>query len=356
MSVTLKDLAQRVGKSVTTVSRALHDYDDVSPETKALVRRAATEMGYQPDATAQRLQKRRTDTLGLVIPTLGARTTDQFFNEFLAGISRTAHDLNYDILVSSQPQGESELNAYRTMISGKRVDGFLIARTHRSDERILFLLERDIPFVAFGRTEAEGKKQFPFIDVDGYYGMNLVAEHLVENGHQRIAFIAPDPTYNFTAYRLSGFLETLAKLGMRVENSLIMRGDLSQRNGYACANILLDLPTPPTAIATGNDLMAFGAIKAAQEHGLIVGQDIAITGFDDISMAEDSNPPLTTVHQPVFKIGEMVCEMLVKIIRGENLENEQVILKPNLVVRKSSGFELELTGNKNKIANNGGDY
>jgi DNA-binding LacI/PurR family transcriptional regulator len=354
MSVTLKDLAQRVGKSVTTVSRALHDYDDVSPETKALVRRAATEMGYQPDATAQRLQKRRTDTLGLIIPTLGTRTTDQFFNEFLAGISHTAHELNYDILVSSQPQGEPELNAYRTMISGKRVDGFLLARTQRSDERIHFLIERGIPFVAFGRIE--GEVQFPLIDVDGYYGMNLVAEHLVENGHQRIAFIAPDPTYNFTAYRLSGFLETLSKVGIRVEDSLIMSGDLSQRNGYACANQLLDLPAPPTAIATGNDLMALGAIKAAQERGLVVGQDIAITGFDDIAMAEDSNPPLTTVHQPVFKIGEMVCEMLVKIIRGESLEHEQVILKPNLVVRKSSGFELEQTGNKNKIAIQGGDY
>ncbi len=354
MSVTLKDIAQRVGKSVTTVSRALNDYDDVSPETKALVRRAAEEMGYQPDATAQRLQKRRTDTLGLVIPTLATRTTDQFFSEFLAGISHVAHKLNYDILVSSQPQGETELNAYRSMISGKRVDGFLLARTQRYDERIHLLLESDIPFVAFGRVE--GEVQFPYIDVDGYYGMNLVAEHLVENGHRRIAFIAPDPIYNFTTYRLSGFLETLSKLGIQVENSLIMNGDLSQRNGYICANLLLDLPAPPTAIATGNDLMAFGAIKAAQEREFIVGKDFAITGFDDIPLAEDSNPPLTTVHQPVFNIGEMVCEMLVKKIRGESLENEQVILKPNLVVRESSGFEFEQTGTKHQNAKKGGAY
>lgn len=344
MSVTLKDLAHRVGKSVTTVSRALNDYDDVSLETKALVQRAATEMGYQPDATAQRLQKRRTDTLGLVIPTIGTRTTDQFFSEFLAGISHKAHKLSYDLMVSSQTQGEKELNAYRSMIAGKRVDGFLLARTQRDDERIQFLSTRDIPFVAFGQTT--GEVHFPYIDVDGYHGMSLVAEHLVKNGHRRIALIAPNQIYNFTTYRLTGFLETLYKLGIQVENSLIMSGDLSQRNGYFCANQLLDLPTPPTAIAAGNDLMAFGAIKAAQERGYVVGKDIAITGFDDIPMAEDCNPPLTTVHQPVFNIGEMVCEMLVKKIRGEILENEQVILKPNLVIRKSSAFDLELTLSK----------
>lgn len=348
MSVTLKDIAQRVGKSVTTVSRALNDYDDVSPDTKVQVQRAAAEMGYQPDATAQRLQKRRTDTLGLVIPTLGTRTTDQFFSEFLSGISHKAHQLNYDLLVSSQPQGESELNAYRTMVSGKRVDGFILARTQRQDERIVYLTSREVPFVAFGRVE--DKNEFPYIDVDGYYGMRLVAEHLLENGHRKIAFIAPDPIYNFTTYRLNGIMETLSKHGLQLEESHKLSGDLSQRSGYECANQVLDIPDPPTAIATGNDLMAFGAIKAAQERGLVVGRDIAITGFDDIPMAEDSNPPLTTVHQPVLKIGEMVCEMLVRKIRGETIDNERVILKPNLVVRKSSGFVFELTESKYHIS------
>lgn len=347
MSVTLKDIAQKVGKSITTVSRALHDYDDVSPETKAIVQRAAAEMGYQPDATAQRLQKRRTDTLGLVIPTLGARTTDQFFSEFLAGISQKAHQLNYDLLVSSQPQGENELNAYHTMVSGRRVDGFILARTRHQDERINYLLSHDIPFVSFGRAEDE--IAFPYIDVDGYYGMCLVAEHLIKTGHRKIAYIAPDPIYNFASHRHNGFLETLAKYGVQLKDDFNLKGDLSQRSGYGCANQLLDLSDPPTAIATGNDLMAFGAIKAAQERGLVVGRDIAITGFDNIPMAEDSNPPLTTVHQPVFSIGEMVCEMLVSKIRGEMIDYEQVILKPNLVVRKSSGFDSEHTVNSHPI-------
>lgn len=354
MSVTLKDIAHRVGKSITTVSRALNDYDDVSPYTKAQIQRVAAEMGYQPNATAQRLQKRQTDTLGLVIPTLGKRTTDQFFNEFLAGISHKAHQLSYDLLVSSQPQGESELNAYRTMVSGRRVDGFLLARTQRQDERIYYLTSRDIPFVAFGRVE--GEDNFPYIDVDGYYGMHLVAMHLIKNGHRNIAYIAPDPIYNFTTYRQNGFIETLSKYGVELNEARKLSGDLSQRSGYECANQLLDLPDPPTAIATGNDLMAFGAIKAAQERGLVVGRDIAITGFDDIPMAEDSNPPLTTVHQPVFGIGELVCEMLVRKIRGETIDREQVIFKPNLVVRKSSGFELEVTEGSHRINNKGGRY
>jgi LacI family transcriptional regulator len=354
MSITLKDIAHRVGKSVTTVSRALNDYNDVNPETKAYIQRVAAEMGYQPNTTAQRLQKRSTDTLGLVIPTLGARTTDQFFSELLAGISQRAQKLGYDLLVSSQPQGEAELNAYRTMVSGKRVDGFIIARTHRQDERIQYLIARDIPFVAFGRVE--GEIQFPYIDVDGYYGMKLVTDHLVESGHRQIAYIAPDPSYNFTNYRVTGLLETLSKYGIQVDQVFRMSGDLTQLSGYKCANHLLDLPEPPTAIVAGNDFMAFGVIKAAHERGLVVGRDIAITGFDDIPMAEDSNPPLTTVHQPVFKIGEMVCEMLVKILRGESVKREQIVLKPNLVVRASSGFDFEPKGKFNRINKKGGIY
>jgi LacI family transcriptional regulator len=123
---------------------------------------------------------------------------------------------------------------------------------------------------------------------------------------------------------------------LEVDEELIVTGDMTQRSGFQLASELLVMPDPPTAIVACNDLMALGAISAAQQLGIQVGKDLAVTGFDNIPLAEHCHPPLTTVHQPIYQIGEMVCEMLIKQIRGEPLEQRQIILKPSLMVRQSS--------------------
>lgn len=335
MPVTLRDIAKKVGKSVTTVSRALHGYDDVSPETKALVYKVATEMGYTPSSFAQRLQKQKSDTIGLVIPTFGPRFSDPFFSQFLAGIGNKAGSLGYDILVTTCPQGDKELQIYQAYVQGRRVDGFVIVRTRRKDARIEYLCNANFPFVAFGRTESACN--FPFVDEDGEYGMHLIVDHLIKAGHTRIGFIAAPKELMFAQDRLKGFLDTLSDHRISIDESHITTGDLTQRGGYRQANALLDLPNPPKAIVACNDLMAFGAMSAAQQRGLIVGVDIAIVGFDDTPMAEHSHPPLTTVHQPVYKIGGMVCEMLIQQIGGNSLDEEKIVLKPTLVIRQSCG-------------------
>ena len=173
--VTLKDIAKRVGRSVTTVSRALYGYDDVSPETTALVQKTAEEMGYRPNIMAQRLQKRKTDTIGFIIPTFGPRFSDPFFSEFLAGIGNKASNHGYDLLVSTHPPGDEEMEAYRRMVEGGRTDGFIIVRTRRKDCRVEYLLERDFPFAVFGRVE--GIDNFTYVDEDSVYGMRLIADH-----------------------------------------------------------------------------------------------------------------------------------------------------------------------------------
>ncbi len=335
MSVTLKDIARKVGRSVTTVSRALHDYDDVSPETKELVRRVALEMGYTPNIMAQRLQKQRTDTIGFILPTFGPRFSDPFFSEFLAGIGNRAAKLGYDLLVSTLPPGEEELVTYRRKVHSYLVDGFIIVRTRRQDPRMGYLCDEDFPFAAFGRTE--NGCDYPFVDEDSEHGMRLLANHLADLGHQHIAFIAPPDELMFAHYRLKGFREGLAERNIQLEDELIITGDLTQRDGFRQANQLLDLPNPPTAIAAGNDLMALGAISAAQKRGLSVGKDLAITGFDNIPLAEHSHPPLTTLHQPIYQIGDMVCEMLIKHIKGEPVETNEVLLQPSLIIRETCG-------------------
>ena len=335
MPATLKDVAKKVGKSTTTVSRALNDFDDISQETKELVRKAAAELGYIPNTTAQRLQKKYTDTIGLIIPTFGPRFSDPFFSEFLAGVGNKAAALGYDLLVSTRAPGQEELATYRSIVHGRRVDGFVVVRTRRFDERIDFLLKSNFPFVSFGRVEAD--HHFSYVDEDGELGMTLIADHLTGLGHTQIACIAPPPDLMFTHHRLRGLQRGLAKAGLAIAEDMLLTGELTQRSGYDQARRLLDLPRPPTAMIACNDLMALGAMSAAQERGLQVGKDISITGFDNIPLAENSHPPLTTVHQPIYQIGSMVCEMLIQRIRKEKLEPETVILQPSLIIRRSTG-------------------
>lgn len=336
MSVGIKDIAKRVNRSITTVSRALNGYDDVSPETKQLVLETAKEMGYSPNAFAQRLQKQQSDTIGLILPTFSPRFSDPYFSELLAGIGNMAADLGFDLLVSTRSPGPEEKEAYEKLIEGRRVDGFIVVRTRKQDQRIDYLRSQDFPFVAFGRTD--DCDRFSYVDEDGYFGMRLVAEYIARLKHERIGCLLPPADLAFSEKRLAGLGDGLAEFDLALDESLIREGDLTQKSGYQLGSELLDLPEKPTAIIACNDLMAFGVMSAAQDRNLVVGEDISVTGFDDIPMSEYSHPPLTTVHQPVYQIGGMVCEMLVKIIRDEIDDRQQVLLQPELVIRQSCGF------------------
>lgn len=335
MTVTLKDIAARVGRSVTTVSRALAGYDDVSETTRQQVLQVALEMGYEPNIIAQQLQKQRTDTLALILPVMTPRFSDPFFSEFIAGVGNEAALYGFDLLVSVRAPGEQEEQAYLKHIRSRRVDGFIIVRTRRRDARISILRRHNVPFTVFGRVE--GDNDFPLVDEDGELGMRLVVDHLVARGHTRLAYIAASSDLMFAHYRLRGFVKTLESHGLAVDRSLIVEGDLTQRSGRQLAGQLLDAAQRPQAIVACNDLMALGAMSAAQERGLVVGRDISITGFDDIPPAEYSHPALTTVHQPVYDIGTSVCRMLINVIKGEAFAARQIILQPSLIVRQSSG-------------------
>ncbi|MBN1149384.1 MAG: LacI family DNA-binding transcriptional regulator [Anaerolineales bacterium] len=335
MPVTLKDIAKKVGKSTTTVSRALGDYDDISPETKALVRQAVADLGYKPSVLARRLQKQRTDMLGFILPTFGPRFSDPFFSEFLAGIGNTAARHDLDLLVSTQPPGDAEMEAYKNKAQSRLVDGFIIVRTRKHDPRIEYLCGIGFPFVSFGREDDHQK--FPFVDEDGEWGMRILIEYLLGLGHRRVGVITPPMDLMFTHFRLMGVRSKLAEANLALDNRLVVHGDLTQRGGYQMASNLLDQPDPPSAIVAFNDLMAFGAMSAVQERGLVVGKDISVTGFDDIPMAEHSHPPLTTLHQPIYQIGEILCEMLIQLISKGELEEERIILRPELIIRQSCG-------------------
>jgi LacI family transcriptional regulator len=335
MAATLKEIAERVGRSVTTVSRALAGYDDVSKQTRDHVQRVARELGYEPNIAARQLQRRRSDTLAIILPTFGPRFSDPFFSELLAGVGNEAARHGFDMLISTRPPGQDETDAYLKHIRSRRVDGFVVVRTRRHDARIDLLKDEKFPFVAFGRVE--DNPDFLYVDEDSEWGIQLMVNHLLSLGHKRLAYLTAPQTLMFAHYRMRGFVASMQSHGLPVDPNLILEGDLSQRHGRELAGQLLDQPNPPTAIVACNDLMALGAMSATQERGLIVGQDISISGFDDIPPAEHAHPPLTTIHQPVHKIGTMVCQMLIKTIQGEHVDERQVLLRPSLVVRQSTG-------------------
>jgi DNA-binding LacI/PurR family transcriptional regulator len=156
-------------------------------------------------------------------------------------------------------------------------------------------------------------------------------------GHQRLAYISAPDDLMFCAARRAGFERALQRHGLSLPPSYSVVSDLTQKGGVAAMNQLLDLSPPPTAVAASNDLMALGAMSAAQKRGLLVGQDIALTGFDDIPLAEHSHPSLTTVRQPIYDIGCRICNMLIQLVQGKELEERHVLLQPQLVVRASSG-------------------
>jgi LacI family transcriptional regulator len=333
MPVTLQDIADRLGVSVATVSRALAGYSDVAENTRQRVLKAAKEMGYRPNIIARRLQQQRTETLGFVIPTHGPRFSDPFFSELLTGIGNEAAEQEYDLLVSTRPP-EEEMRVYERMVREQRVDGMLVVRTRHQDPRIAYLLEQNFPFVAFGRSDLSA--DFPYVDVNGEAGMRQLTQHLIGLGHRRIAYVGAPPNLMFTSHRLVGYKEALADNGLPFDESRVILGELTERSGHAAGRDLLVRSPLPTAVVACNDLMALGVISAAQSLNLTVGEDVAVTGFDDVPLAAHSHPPLTTVRQPIYEIGRRICHMLISILRQESLEERHVLLEPELVVRQSS--------------------
>jgi LacI family transcriptional regulator len=339
MTVTLKDIAKKLQLSVTTVSRALAGYDDVAESTRQRVRQAAEEMGYYPNITARQLQKRRTDTLAFVIPTHGPRFSDPFFSELLAGIGNEAGRHGFDLLVSTQPpDSDTEREAYRRIVHGRRADGLLVVRTRQNDERIRFLNEQNFPFVAFGRSDLD--IDFPYVDEDSYTGVKLLTQHLIDLGHKRIGYIAAPSGLLFCHLRACGYRDTLEQNGLPVDESLFIHGDLTQRGGFQAAEELLSHPSAPTAIIACNDLMALGTMSAAHKIGLTVGRDLSVGGFDDIPQAEHAHPSLTTVRQPIYEIGQRISRMLIELIQGQDLVETHDLLTPELIIRHSSGPPL----------------
>lgn len=336
MPITIRDLAEKLHLSITTVSRALDGYSDVAEETRRRVIQSAQEMGYAPSYAARQLRRRRTDTLGYILPTSSPQFSDPFYGSFLTGLCDEVASQDLDLLVTScAPLGEQEKALYRHWVQSRRVDGVILNRTRHADWRIRYLIENQMPFVALGKGETS--LLYPSIEVDDQEGFRQLTRHLAQKSHCRIAFIGGSPELVIQSSRFAGYQQGLEEAGLSFDPALLQVGDLSKKGGLLAAQRLLDLTQPPTAILGINDMTALGVLHAAKERGLSIGAQLAIAGYDGIPETEYSDPPLTTLYQPTYDIARRLVAMLACVTQEKPLEEPQVIIKPELIIRPSTG-------------------
>ncbi|MBM3524297.1 MAG: LacI family DNA-binding transcriptional regulator [Alphaproteobacteria bacterium] len=329
----LKDLAAQLGLSITTVSRALAGYSDVSAETRARVKAMADAAGYRPHPIGRLLRHGRSEAIGVVLPAEPGHFTDPFFTELLVGLGEALARVDHDLIVTAARPGAEEMKVYRRLIEGRRVDGIVLARTRIKDERIGYLLDQGFPFVTHGRTDET--RAYAHVDADGEAAFVAATRRLVELGHRRIALVNAPAAYSFAHHREAGWRKAMRETGMRAD--ILVAGEANEETGFTLAGGLLDARDPPTALLCATDRLAVGALRAVTARGLRPGRDISLIGYDDLPIATYTDPPLTTIAQPIRAMAVRLIEMLLARIGGAAAKDLAEVWPATLVARASDG-------------------
>ena len=334
--VTLKQVAARASVSYQTVSKVLNKQTQVSRDTEQRILDAVRELGYRPNQIARNMRAKRSFMIGYSWAQTSPDQVNHILDQFLTSMVQEAEAAGYHLLPFPFREGNGLVDAYRELIDTGRVDGFVLSSVNYSDPRIDFLLERNFPFVTFGRSNLE--LDFPSVDVDGFNGLCQAMQYLISRGHQRIAVIAWPENSRVGNERMRGYFESMQNAGLKICPEWIERGEGTFEFGQEAASRLLQLLNNerPSAIVTLNDTQAIGALHAAREHGVEVGREIAIIGFDDAPMSQYLFPALTTVRQPIHEAGRKCVEILVSLLKGEEPAERQVLVPPELIIRASA--------------------
>ena len=327
---TIKDVAREVGVSINTVSRALNGKPDVSPETRRQVLAVAERLNYTPNKLARGLRSNKTGIIGVVV----ADIANPFFSAVVKGMGKAAKELGYSIILQDTGENyENEEEAIQITIS-EQVDGLLITPVQTEKRTIRMLQESNIPFVLVARHFDD--LDTDYVVADDVQGGYLATAHLIEKGHEKIAFIN-GPAYNSSAIeRFQGYKKALEAHDIELNEKLMRNGALTMEDGYNCGKaLLMDHDPQPTALFTFSDFVALGAMKAIREAGLRIPEDIAVVGYDDIAFAFCLEVPLTTIRVPKREIGEEVVSILAKKMNGDG-RHSRLKMPVELVIRQSS--------------------
>lgn len=328
MSITIKDIAKLAGVSHTTVSRALNDSPLIKKETKKRIKKIAKEQQYVPDRNARALVSAKSNNIGLFFSSIIEGTSPEFFQEVVRSISKDFnHQYNLVINAMDSCRNYNEINR-------KDYDGILlVSQTQKDDGFIAAMLDKEIPIVVINRNVHD-------LDVmnilgDDEAGVYEGISYLINEGHKEIGFITGREGFESSKQRIHGFMRALKDNEIEPLEHYIVTGDYSIDSGYKNMMGILKLGAYPSAMFCSNDDMAFGAVKAINEVGLRIPQDIAIMGFDDSLFAEYMTPPLTTIKRPIGDISNEGIKLLFQLIEDKDIATQKIYKPCSLIIRKS---------------------
>ncbi|MBW2295120.1 MAG: LacI family DNA-binding transcriptional regulator [Deltaproteobacteria bacterium] len=330
---TLRDVAKRARVSIKTASRVVNDEAGVAPETLARVRRAVRTLAYVPNVSARRLVRRRAHVLGLVYQ----NQSWNWINDFQRGAIAEAHRLGYEILMHPWDlEHAGEEDALLRAIDQGSVDGLILTPPCGDAESLIQALERrGAAYASIAPTTREGTA--PTVSASDHDGAFEMGSYLIEQGHRRLAFVAGGPEQRSSHDRESGFRAALEAGGVAWDPELYFQGDFSFTSGVACAHALLDTDPRPTAVFASNDDMAAGILVVCHERGVAVPAELSVSGFDDVALARQVWPALTTIHQPTDEIAALATRLLVESLDESSPSDRHRTLATRLIVRDSTG-------------------
>lgn len=337
LAVTIKDIAKAAGVNHSTVSRALSGNPAIATETTARIKQIAEDLGYVPSAVARGLKTKRSNALGVIV----SRIDDPFFGEILQGVEDVVHKAGYSLFVAASHRNFKRERAIVRAMGERRVDGLIVCSTHFGTEHEVMLKSYGIPIVAVD-NQALNDYQYSIYH-DDFFGSAQVTQHLIDLGHEKIAYLGNQKAGRTTQDRLDGYLHALEKANYPHRPEYVFLGpDGLPNGGDVGGRHFFQLEDPPTGIICFNDMMAFGVLHASEQIGVKVPDRCSVVGFDNISISAFTAPPLTTFEQPKYQIGSTAAEMMMKQLNSLERSTSQSqtpeihILKGKIVVRKST--------------------
>lgn len=338
---TISDVARRAGVSAMTVSRVVNGSGAIAPATRARVEAAIAELGYVPNALGRQLRSKRTQMVGLVLSDI----TNPFFTTVARGVEDRAREAGYHILFCDTDESEAEEQRAVTALIERQVDGILLVPTGDDAPTLPLLANRGLPVVVLDRRVRE-----PGIDsvaTDSIAGARLLARHLLELGHRRIAVLTGRPAVSTSADRVEGVRLAFMEAGLPFDEALVQYGTYTAEtgaDGYRMTRRALALEPRPTAVFAANNFIAFGALRAIREAGLRVPEDLSVVTFDDLPVDWVADPILTVVAQPAYEIGRRAMGFLLERLAGESPARARHLLLPaQLIVRRSTAAPAPVT-------------
>jgi len=329
--VTLKDLANELGVSVSTVSRALKNSEEIGSELKSKIKALAEKRNYRPNPFATSLLKNSLRLIGIIIPDI----VTHFYSSIISGINDVARKNGYSIIISSTyEQYKLEKQCLEDLIN-IRVEGIIACLSQETEDYLHFeaLYDQKIALVFFDRVCLTNL--FSSVVTDNVESAQNATNHFLKTGSKRVAFIGGPNHMEIVKQRKHGYLQALRENNIPIERELVFCRKIGHDTGYEGACQLLSLPNPPDAILGMNDSLAFGAMKAVKEYGLNIPDDIALIGYTDELHSNYVDPPLTAVTHQTYKMGEAACRLLLAQLQGDD-KVEQVTIPCTLSVRRSS--------------------